>query len=170
MPMASDTEKRDQDVRGAGGHVQDKGMERRAAIWVWSQGLKGMSRQRDYMSMPGGLSLDMAPWETLPGFPQLHLQPSWSLPLPPPPAPHPSPWTRAPWHLKQCFVHCDTSSPPQCLVQCLTLRRHKINAQQMKRWMRRKRRYIQELVTTEAKVSNGGKSRKQENKDRCNLA
>ena len=40
--MASDTEKRDQDVRGAGGHVQDKGMERRAAIWVWSQGLKGM--------------------------------------------------------------------------------------------------------------------------------
>lgn len=87
-----------------------------------------------------------------------------------PPPPHPSPWTRAPWHLKQCFVHCDTSSPPQCLVQCLTLRRHKINAQQMKRWMRRKRRYIQELVTTEAKVSNGGKSRKQENKDRCNLA
>ena len=61
MPTASDTEKRDQDVRGPGGHVQDKGMERRAAIWIWSQGLKGMSRQREYMSMPGGLSLDMAP-------------------------------------------------------------------------------------------------------------
>lgn len=38
MPMASDNEKRHQDVRGPGGHVQDKGMERRAAIWIWSRG------------------------------------------------------------------------------------------------------------------------------------
>lgn len=42
--------------------------------------------------------------------------------------PHPSPWTRAPWRLKQCFVHCNTvsSASPQCLAQCLTLRRYKI--------------------------------------------
>lgn len=61
MPMASDTKREIKMSEEQEGTLQDKGMERRAAIWVWSQGLKGMSRQRDYMSMPGGLSLDMAP-------------------------------------------------------------------------------------------------------------
>ena len=111
---------------------QDKGMEKKAAVWIWSQGLKGMSRQREYMSMPGGLSLDIAPQETVPGFPQLHLQPSWSLPPPPTSIPLLGPGLLGTWN-SVLFTVTLPLLTPQYLVQCLTLRRHKINAQQMKR-------------------------------------
>lgn len=88
-------------------------------------GLKGMSRQREYMSMPEGLSLDMAPWETLPGFSPLHLQPFWSLPLHTP-IPLLGPGLLGAWNSVLFTVTLSPLHPPQCLAQCLTLRRYKI--------------------------------------------
>lgn len=148
MPMASDTEKRDQDVRGAGGHgPRTRGSGgRRAQAWVWSQGLKGMSRQRDLHEHARGSQLGHGTSEKpswLPSIAPSALLKSAFCSSPRLPIPLLDQGSLAP---ETVFCSFSDTSPPQCLVQCLTLRRHKINAQQMKRWMRRKRRYIQELV------------------------
>ena len=102
--MASDTEKRDQDVRGPGqgygeegsrmdlvpgveGYVQAEGIHEHAR---GSQLRHGTPRNRPWLPSVASAAL-------LKSASPIHL--------------HPSPWTRSPWHLKQCFVHCDTSSP-----------------------------------------------------------
>lgn len=58
--MASDTEKRDQDVRGAGGHVRT-GYGERGSHMGLVPGVKGYVQAEGLHKACQGLSLDMAP-------------------------------------------------------------------------------------------------------------